>query len=61
MTLYIIVNLAGISAISGLFGAVFYEHDRKKSDKFVILSTVSTMVILISPFILNIVDVMLKK
>ena len=52
-TLYIITNLAGIGAISGLFGAVYYENDRKKSEQFVTFAAASTIVLLSSPFISN--------
>jgi len=52
-TLYIITNLSGICAISGLLGAVYYNDDRKKSEQFVTFAAVSTIVLLSSPFISN--------
>jgi|LakMenEpi03Aug12_release.lakeMendotaPanAssembly.Ray.scaffolds.fasta_scaffold2362553_1 hypothetical protein len=64
-TLYIITNLAGIGAITGLFGAISYSsysnYSRKISDNFTILAVASSCVLLLSPFVSNLADVVLYK
>ena len=62
-TLYIITNLAGICAVSGVVGAISYSHNnpvtRKISENFMTLAVASTFVLLTSPFISNLADVVL--
>lgn len=61
-TLYIIANIAAIGTITGMCGAVFYcEKDKKKTEFCINVSIVSALVLITSPFVSNIADVLLKN
>lgn len=59
-THYIITNLAAISTITGMFaGAFYYEKDHKKTEFCINVSIVSALVVITSPFVLNIAETMI--
>lgn len=61
-THYIIVNLAAIGTITGLFaGAFYYEKDQKKADVCLTISAVSAIITLTYPFVSNIADAFIEE